>query len=978
MKLLTTLMLSAGILSLSLVDIANAKPSHAHKAVAHHGRAHASPLRAARASHNRATPRATAKTTASAKMTPKAAPGNSVATKVTSIEGITEYRLNNGLRVLLLPDASKPTITTNIVYMVGSRHENYGETGMAHLLEHLLFKPSVNFGLKKGSKTPVELLNSTGAQFNGTTWYDRTNYYATFPANDSNLRQLLELEADRMINATIDQNDLWNPQTQKGEMTVVRNEFERSESDPIRVTNQRIQALAFDWHNYGKAVIGTRSDIEQVNIPRLRAFYHNYYQPDNAMLMVAGRFDEAKVLKQVNDLFGRIPRPSRVLQATYTSEPAQDGERSVNVRRSGGTQYLGLGYHVPPSGHIDDIAISLLGDILTDAPSGRLHKALVETQLATKINFGGSSNLEPGYSIFNIIVPKDGKLDTTQEVALKVIENLKAEPITEAELARAKQAYRKQVELATNDTAGLSIALTESMAAGDWRLFFIQRDQLEKVSAADLQAAAHKYFKPTNRTIGRFIPTDNAERTEVPATPDIAALVKDYKGHAVIAQGEAFNTTPAGIEQRTQRFTLPNGLKGVLLPKKTKGATVNLTLQLRLGNADSLQGKAQIGIFAAGLLDHGSARMSREEIKDAFDKLKTQVNINGTAEGVSASITTVRENLAASIDLLADMLKKPAYSATEFQQFQREMAARIEREIPEPQPLAVNAARRMNDPTPEGHIKHTFTLPEQLVAMQAVKLDDVKAFHATFYGANSANFAAVGDFDPVALKAQVNTLFGNWKAQQPYTRTAVVFKPSMGNKLTLKTPDKANSVLIATHTMQLKDSDPQYPALLIANYILGGGTLHSRLADRIRQKDGLSYAVGSQLNVPALDNATLWLAFAISAPQNSAKVEAAMRDEIGKVLREGFTEAELAAAKKGWRQSEEVNRTEDGPLATRLANYLNVDRTMLFDKTLDEKVAELNLAQVNSVLRDYIKAANISFVSAGDFAKLGKEAEGKK
>ena len=265
--------------------------------------------------------------------------------KVTTVEGITEYRLGNGMRVLLFPDNSKPTLTTNIVYMVGSRHENYGETGMAHLLEHLLFKPTANFGIKKGTKTPVEVLNSTGAEFNGTTWYDRTNYYSTFPANEENLATMLALEADRMVNAPIDQNDLWNPKTQKGEMTVVRNEFEMGESDPIGVTTERLQAVAFDWHNYGKSTIGARSDIEQVNIPRLRAFYKNYYQPDNAVLMVAGRFDEAKVLKQINDKFGRIPKPARVIQPTYTAEPTQDGERSVTVRRNGGTQFVGAGYH---------------------------------------------------------------------------------------------------------------------------------------------------------------------------------------------------------------------------------------------------------------------------------------------------------------------------------------------------------------------------------------------------------------------------------------------------------------------------------------------------------------------------------------------------------------------------------------------------------------------------------------------------------
>ena len=359
--------------------------------------------------------------------------------KVAMVEGITEYRLGNGMRVLLFPDASKPTLTTNIVYMVGSRNEHYGETGMAHLLEHLLFKPTANFGIRKGTRTPVEILNASGADFNGTTSYDRTNYYSTFPANDDNLRLMLALEADRMVNSPIDQNDLWNKQTGKGEMTVVRNEFEIGENDPVSVTMERLQSVAYDWHNYGKSTIGARSDIEQVNIASLRAFYKRYYQPDNAMLMVAGRFDQTKVLAQVNALFGRIPRPARVLQPTYTREPVQDGERAVIVRRSGGTQFVGAGYHVAPSSHEDGAALALLSRILVDAPGGRLHKALVETKLATSVEVGSGGALEPGYRIFGAIVPSALSLETTEAAMLKVLENLKTAPVTEAEVARAKQ-----------------------------------------------------------------------------------------------------------------------------------------------------------------------------------------------------------------------------------------------------------------------------------------------------------------------------------------------------------------------------------------------------------------------------------------------------------------------------------------------------------------------------------------------------------
>lgn len=942
MKLITLLMLSAGILSPGLAFSAEpAAPATTAPAARQSSGALAAPV------------------------------------KVTAVEGITEYRLANGMRVMLFPDASKPTLTTNIIYMVGSRHENYGETGMAHLLEHLLFKPSANFGVKKGTKTPVEVLNSIGGQFNGTTWYDRTNYYATFPANDDNLKQMLAVEADRMINAAIDQNDLWNTKTNKGEMTVVRNEFEMGESDPIGVTMERIQSVAYDWHNYGKSTIGARSDIEQVNIPRLRAFYKNYYQPDNAILMVAGRFDEAKILKQVNELFGRIPKPTRVIQPTYTAEPTQDGERAVTVRRSGGTQFVGAGYHVAPSGHADAVALSLLNRILVDAPSGRLHKALVEAKLATNVVSETVSNLEPGYRIFGAVVAKDANLDLTQEAMLKVLENLQSQPITEAEVARAKQQANKSIDLAMADTARLTIALTESMAAGDWRLFFMQRDQMEKTDAAAVQAAAIKYLKATNRTLGRFIPTDTVDRTIVPGKPDVMAMVSGYTGRAVVAQGEAFDPSPANVEARTERFSLPGGLKAALLPKKTKGATVSVVLQLRMGTDEALRGKAQAGQFAASMLMSGTERLTRQEIKDAFDKLKAQVSVNGNAEGVSASITATRENLPAAIDLLAEVLKKSAFPAKEFQEKQLEAINNAQQNIPEPQPQASNAMSRLIDATPVGHVRHVGTLQEQLADTKAVTLEQVKAFHAAFYGANNASFSAVGDFDAAALKAQLASLFGNWKAAQPYVRIPSVMKDAAGARIALETPDKANSVLFAIQALPMKDNADIYPALLIANHMLGGGALRSRLADRIRQKEGLSYGVGSQLSVPALDPAGLWLAFAISAPQNSTKVEAALREEVQKAIGEGFTEEELTEAKKGWKQSAEVIRSQDPSLARRLAGYLSIDRTMTFDKNLEAKVAALTLAQVNEALRQSLKASKLSIITAGDFAKAAKDAAAK-
>jgi zinc protease len=271
--------------------------------------------------------------------------GAYAATKVTSVEGITEYRLSNGLQVLLFPDASRPTITVNITYLVGSRNESYGETGMAHLLEHMMFK-----GTREKYPKPQDvttLLNSLGGDFNGGTYYDRTNYFVSFPASDAHLRTALEFEADRMVNSRIARADL------DTEFSVVRNEFEMGENNPMRVTAQRVQAVAYDWHNYGKAAIGARSDIENVKIESLQAFYRKYYQPDNAVLVVAGKIDDEKTLREIERTFGAIPKPARILEPTYTVEPAQDGERSLIVRRVGGNRLLMVLYHVCAGSHED-------------------------------------------------------------------------------------------------------------------------------------------------------------------------------------------------------------------------------------------------------------------------------------------------------------------------------------------------------------------------------------------------------------------------------------------------------------------------------------------------------------------------------------------------------------------------------------------------------------------------------------------------
>jgi zinc protease len=894
--------------------------------------------------------------------------------KVTTVEGITEYRLANGLRVLLFPDASKPTITTNITYQVGSRMENYGETGMAHLLEHLVFKPSKHFSGKDGQPNIVQTLNKVGARFNGTTSLDRTNYFVTFPATDDNLKLILDMEADRMVNANIDQNDLWNAAENKGEMTVVRNEMEGGENNPLRITWERTVATAYEWHNYGKSTIGARSDVEHVNIERLRAFYHKYYQPDNAVFLVAGKIDEAKTLAEINERFGRIPRPARVIEPTYTLDPTQDGERAVTVRRVGDVQILMAAYHVPAGTDPDFPALEVLGQILADTPSGRLHKALVDTKRAAFVFADVMGNKEPGLAVIATQLPKEGHVEEAKAIFLKTIEECAAQPITQEEVDRAKQQILTQVDLELNDSSRLGLALSEYIAEGDWRLLFLQRDRYKAVTADQVRAVAAKYLKRDNRTLGQFIPTEKPERAEIPAMVDVQALVKDYKGQAPVAQGEAFEASPAHIDASTRHFTTPAGLKVALLPKKTRGESVTFQLTLRLGSEASLKDRDVAGSMAAQMLMRGSAKHTRQQIQDALDQLKAQLFISGDAENVRAMVTTTRPNLEAVLALLAEIVKEPAFSADEFSKLVSETTASLEANRKEPSFLAQQALRMHVDPYPQGHVRHTLSLDDSIAAIKAAKLEDAKAFHQAFYGASAGEMAVVGDFDAAAIQAQVQQLFGTWKATEPFVRMPQRLKADLKPlSATLETPEKAQAFFIAAEPLAMKDSDPDFPAMLLGNYLLGGGALNSRIANRLRQKEGLCYGVGSQFQASALDEAGQWVAYAIYAPENLTRLETAFKDELALALDKGFTAQEIAAAKTSWLQSQATARAQDRELAMRLnADQFN-GRTLAYQADLEQKVQALGNDQIVAVLRKRLDPAKLNIVRAGDFARGAKK-----
>jgi len=879
-------------------------------------------------------------------------------TKVTSVEGITEYRLNNGLKVLLFPDQTKQTITVNMTYLVGSRHENYGETGMAHLLEHLVFK-----GTPKHPNIPNEL-TSHGARPNGTTSFDRTNYFETFAASDENLNWALDLEADRMVNSYIAKKDL------ESEFSVVRNEMESGENSPFGVLFQKTLAAAYQWHNYGKTVIGARSDVENVPIDRLQAFYRKYYQPDNSILLVAGKFDEAKTLDLIKKYFGAIPKPDRILPPNYTIEPTQDGERQVTIRRVGDTQIVMAGYHVPSGAHQDAAAVEILTTILSDTPSGRLYKSLVETKKASSVGGFGFALKEPSYNLFFAQFRKEDSLDAVRSAITETIENAAKTPPTKEEVERARTSLLKDIELSLNDSNRVGLEMSEYAAQGDWRLFFLNRDRLRKVTTEDVKRVAENYFKQSNRTLGIFAPTEKPDRAEIPNVKDadVAAMVKDYKGDALVAQGEVFDPSPANVESRVKRMKV-GGLDVALLSKETRGDSVVANIILRFGDEKSLMNRAEAANFAGRILQRGTTKHTRQQIQDEFDRLKAQVRVFGGATSAGVSIETTRQNLPAVLRLVGEILREPAFPQTEFDQLKQETLTALESQKREPTSVAFTEISRIFNIYPKGHPLYSGTFEEGIADIKAVTLDDAKKFYKDFYGASSGQMTVVGDFDEKEISAVTQEVFGNWKSPQPFTRIKSEYRAIAPLNKSFETPDKANAFFVARLNLKVRDDNPDYPALVLGNYMLGGGFLNSRLAARIRGKDGLSYGVGSQFSASSLDETGSFFATAIYAPENADKLEAAFKDEIRKATAEGFTAAEIEAAKSGWLQSRQLSRAQDRELSGRLNSYLFLNRTIAWDAELENKIQSLTAEQINAAMRKYLTPDNITIIKAGDFTK---------
>jgi zinc protease len=553
---------------------------------------------------------------------------------------------------------------------------------------------------------------------------------------------------------------------------------------------------------------------------------------------------------------------------------------------------------------------------------------------------------------------------------IAIVEGFAKSKITAEEVARFQGKSKARFKRLFRNTAQLGVALSEDIAAGDWRLLFLTRDRVATLTAADVQKTAATYLVPANRTLGMFVPTKTPERAPQKETPDIAKVVAGYKGAPPEADGEKFDATLDNIEKRTTRTTLASGMKLAVLGKQTRGHVVRARLTLRFGSEADFTGKNRVAVSVLDeILSRGTKQHTFQQLKDQWDALDAQVNLASQPGALDVNIQTTRDNLGAVLALVDEVLRQPACPQDQFDIAIKEALTQLDEQKSDPQAQAFLSVGRTISPYPANHPLYAPTTDESIAGLKALRLADVKKL-AGMLGASNATMTILGDVDTAAIKPWIEKTWGSWKSPRPWKRIERKYTATAAGEQALDFPDKANTMIAAAHAVDMKDDDADAPAMTVANYALGGGGFVSRLLTRLREKDGLSYFAFSAVQLNPLDAAGGFFAGGALNPENARKGMAAMMEEITKLVATGITADELAGAKQGIKAGFDRNLSNDGFVLGMLQDGLYLERKMEYWARRNAAIAALTVDQVNAAIKRHLKPEALVKITAGDKKKM--------
>jgi zinc protease len=819
------------------------------------------------------------------------------------------YTLPNGMLVLTRETHSAPVATCWVWYRVGSRNEIPGTTGISHLVEHMLFKgtPSIPPGEMD------RLIARNGGAFNGFTSYDYTAYFETLPADRIELG--LQIESDRMVNSIFD------PAEVESERTVIISEREGSENDPETWLNEAVLAAAFQYHSYRNSVIGWKSDLQSITRDELFAHYQTYYMPNNAVLVLVGDFKTDAMLQKVERYFGDLPT-GPALPKVRAVEPEQQGERRVVIRRPGPAQYVQMAYHVPDCRHPDYAPLVILDAVLSGAKSqsfsggaqtnrsARIYRALVETQLASYASSGFRATYDPYLFEFDATVNEGRSADDIELALITEITKIQQDGVTEAEMTKAIKQARAQTAYSGESVTNQALMLGMWEALDSYKRLDTLLDALRSVTAQDVQRVAQTYLTDRNRTVGHFIPTEDAGGGDIDEDKytDVLAARSGKPKHLFFATGDdgwrtlqsaTANARPfaapaqsgiSSIETAT-RHVLPNGMV-VLIQRNPSSSTVSVRGEIRVGAVNEPIDKNGLAVFTGASLIRGTARRTFQQIVAGTEERGASVNAGGGLHSSGFAGRSLVEDLPLVLEMLADMLTQPVFPAQEIERLRGQFLMGLRESEQETRTQVSRAARSLLFPADHPYSRLSSGTTE---TVQAISRDDLAEFHKLYHPA-ATTIAIVGDVEPQAVIELLERVFSAWEpSSAPPTYELPAVTPLVGvQRRDIAMAGKIQSdVVWGVHG--ITRTNPDFYAVSVANMILGRIGLGGRLGENVRERQGLAYYCGSFVEADL--GAGPWAASAGVNPANVERALAAILHEVAQFSADGPTADEINDAR---------------------------------------------------------------------------------
>ena len=859
---------------------------------------------------------------------------------------ISEYRLDsNGLRILLLPEKSAPVVTFMVTYHVGSRNEVTGTTGATHLLEHLMFKGTERFDRSKGMGFD-QVLERVGAETNATTWLDRTNYFATVPANA--LPLLVEVEADRMRNLALREED------RRPEMVVVRNEFERGENEPRNALDKELWSTAFFAHPYHHDTIGWRSDIEKVPIAKLREFYDTFYWPDNATVTVIGEFDPAAALTEIAKHYGAIPKAPHPIPQIYTEEPEQTGPRRTIVKRGGELGVVAIAHKIPQATHADWPAVQVFSAILTHGKTSRCYRALTDKNLTSEVSGQVSFNHDPSLHITTAELTPGTKHEIAENGLIAEIERIKKTGVTAAEVQTAVAKLLAERAYTRDGSFAQAEQINEAIAVGDWTLYVSLDKKFRAVSAEDIRRVANAYFIERHSVTGWFVPSSEgagpAEKKQADEKPKLKEVVPAKAPEKALPPPASTNYAASVVREK---------VAGIDLLLCRTGVKDVVTLRGSIAAGESGNANPALAHLTASMIQRGTQKHDQFAIADMLEKAGVTIDFKVNADTVEFEIKLLRKDVPLVLTLLAEQLRTPAFAATELTKAKKQLTAEAQQTLEDTDEQAAIAFFQAI--FPPGHPSRRAGIAELISAIGKTKLAELRDFHAAAYGPDGMHLAATGDFDPAAFKDEVTKAFAGWKGgHAPKPADAPAFS---GGEKTVQLPDKSSVSVIIGQPSGLRASDPDWLAVNVATGILGHG-FTSRLVGNVRDREGLTYGIGAKMAADAFRSGA-WFTKATFAPALLDRGLESTRRELQSWWEKGVTAAELEYRKSAAAGQFTVALETSHGLAEQLLRCAERGLDISWLDQFPSTVRALTLDQVNTAVKKHLDPAKMATVKAG-------------